>query len=287
MTERFHPVLREALIWIQSQAWDSSFDDIEIAKPCNIVCTAQLALPRDNIPKARHPRANLEKPSRIMPHSKRNLSQFAAFKTTNKFPSATTLTFPTYTMVCVGANTTSGGEFALHRNARDLKPYCKWECFRDFTLNNIVCPTHVSHCIDLGLLAAENESCVFYNPTSFPGATYKTPPLPGAPHRRCVMIFDSSAVNIMGITSMKELLPITRHVHEFLRPYATAPRGEVEDITAVREAERQKYIAEKSTKVRKAFPFGSESESEVSAKRRKHSDSSSSDSNSEEFIEDE
>ena len=78
---------------------------------------------------------DLRLPSRWITNAKRNESEFAAYKTKYRHPSATTLTFPTYKMVCIGANTPAAGEYSLHRSARDLQAYCHWECFRKFRVN--------------------------------------------------------------------------------------------------------------------------------------------------------
>lgn len=237
-----HPTLLEALEYIRSETYDTSCDGLQIAVPHNIVCTATLCSPDSNPSKAGNPRRDLRKPSRYMLNAKRNESEFAAFKTKYRSPSATTLTFPTDKMVCIGANTPAAGEYALHRSANDLQPHCQWECFRNFSLNNVVCSSKVGHYVDIGRLAAKNQSRVKYDPTRFPGAQYETPPLPGVPRSRCVMIFEAGAFNIMGIVSLRELIPIMQHVRSLLANYATTPRGPVEDIVQAREEERLRHF---------------------------------------------
>ena len=241
-TNEMHPVLEEALSWIRSEQWDDSCNDIKIAVPHNIVCTVTLRTPRHGVPKAKKPRVDLRLPARHMLNSKRNESEFAAFKTKYQSPSATTLTFPTYKMLCIGANTPAAGEYSLHRSARDLQPYCNWECFRKFSLNNVVSSTRAPHWIDIGLMAAENQGSISYDPTRFPGCKYDTPPLIGAPHQRCVMIFEAGAFNVMGIVSLRELLPIVRHVREFVLRYRTEPREQTDDIVHAREQERIRHL---------------------------------------------
>ena len=239
--KNMHRLLREALTWIRSEEYDEAADEIKLPVPHNIVCTVTLRRPCPGVVKAKKPRVDLRRPARWMLNAKRNESEFAALKTKYKMPAATTLTFPTYKMVCIGAKTPAAGEFSLHRSARDLQASCRWECFRKFGINNIVCTTHLGHWVDVGRMFAENQGPVSYDPERFPGCKYDSPPLEGAGRSRCVMIFEAGAVNVMGIVELRELLPIVAHVREFAARYRTEPRQSMKNIVTVRETERKRF----------------------------------------------
>jgi hypothetical protein len=88
------------------------------------------------------------------------------------------------------------------------------------------------------------------------------------------MIFEAGAFNVMGIVSLRELLPIVRHVREFVLRYRTEPRGQTDDIVQAREQERIRHL-----KIDKPHP----------AKRQKLSseDAVETGPNGSDFIEDE
>jgi TATA-box binding protein (TBP) (component of TFIID and TFIIIB) len=236
-------ILQHALGWLESEPWDECYDRINLPVPCNIVCTVTLDLERPGVPKSKLPRIDLRPPARYKRNAKRNESEFVALKVKYQSPSATTLTFPTYKMLCVGANTPAAGEYTLHRSVYELSPYCEWRCFRNFSLNNMVCHSRLDHWVDVGRMYAENQSEVRYDPISFPGCKYDTPPMVGAPRSRCVMIFEAGAFNVMGIVDLQELLPIVKHIIEFGGRYRTEARQSNESIVEAREEERIQHLS--------------------------------------------
>lgn len=116
-----------------------------------------------------------------------------------KKPRTTALVFSSGKMVCAGAKSENESKIAARRFARIILKAGFGVSFKDFKIANIVGSCDVNFKIYIEKLYMQNRNVCSYDPTLFPGLTY-----------RC----DDSGANILVFSSGKIILTKLKNIKE-------------------------------------------------------------------------
>lgn len=162
------------------------------------------------------------------------------------FPS-TALVFRTGSAMIVGTPHIDISRFAMQCYRKMLSAQGHVTDCLDFRMVNVVCTSHMKHCVHLPRLATKIPDECVYEPSLFPGLVCPmgANSLPGlGPDRRILaLVFDGGATVVMGIHGSDELTLVMERLLPFIRECRITPA----ELAAVKRERAESDLAAAST----------------------------------------